>query len=156
MLPLDRCWQGSIRWRTPSVSCSMLSSPIQARFSVSRQRSMRPGAMAETLRRYPVAGGHNARVAKPLTIAGYRLEPGNTVQVAMTVPHFLEELYPHPMQFDIDRFREPRNEHRQRGAYAPFGLGDHTCLGAGIAEVQMMVTMAVLLHTHTLQFDPPG
>ncbi len=113
------------------------------------------GAMMETLRRYPVAGGHMARVAKPFTLAGYRLEPGNVVFVAMTVPQFLEELYPNPMQFDIDRFREPRNEHRQRGAYAPFGLGNHTCLGAGIAEVQMMVTMAVLLHTHTLQFDPP-
>ena len=113
------------------------------------------GAVMETLRRYPVADGHTARVAKPLTIAGYRLDPGNTVQVAMTVPHFLEELYPHPMQFDIDRFREPRNEHRQRGAYAPFGLGDHTCLGAGIAEVQLMVTMATLLSTYTLQFDPP-
>ena len=113
------------------------------------------GAMMETLRRYPVAGGHMARVAKPFTLAGYRLEPGNDVFVAMTVPQFLEELYPNPMQFDIDRFREPRNEHHQRGAYAPFGLGDHTCLGAGIAEVQMMATMAVLLHTHTLQFDPP-
>ena len=112
------------------------------------------GAMMETLRRYPVAGGHRARVARPLTIAGYRLEEGHDVDVAMTVPHFLEELYPNPMQFDIDRFREPRNEHRQRGAYAPFGLGDHTCLGAGIAEVQLMVTMATLLSTYTLQFDP--
>ena len=113
------------------------------------------GAMMETLRRYPVAGGHMARVANPLTIAGYRLEPGNDVFVAMTVPHFLEELYPNPMQFDIDRFRAPRNEHRKPGAYAPFGLGDHTCLGAGIAEVQLMVTMATLLSAYTLQFDPP-
>ena len=120
-----------------------------------RQMSDLHGAMMETLRRYPVARGHNARVAKPLTIAGYRLEPGNDVNIAMTVPHFLEELYPHPMQFDIDRFREPRNEHRQRGAYAPFGLGDHTCLGAGIAEVQIMVTMAALLHFYTLELDPP-
>ncbi len=109
----------------------------------------------ETLRRYPVAGGHMARVANPLTVAGYRLEPGNDVFVAMTVPHFLEELYPNPMQFDIDRFRAPRNEHRKPGAYAPFGLGDHTCLGAGIAEVQLMVTMATLLSAYTLQFDPP-
>jgi cytochrome P450 len=113
------------------------------------------GAMMETLRRYPVAGGHRARVARPLTLAGYRLEPGNDVEVAMTVPHFLEELYPHPMQFDLDRFRAPRNEHRKPGAYAPFGLGDHTCLGAGIAEVQLMVTMATLLNRYTLQFDPP-
>lgn len=111
--------------------------------------------MMETMRRYPVANPHRARVAHPLTIAGYRLEPGDEVAVAMTVSHFLEELYPHPMQFDIDRFREPRNEHRQRGAYAPFGLGDHTCLGAGIAEVQLMVTLATLLHAFRFQFDPP-
>src|SRR5579859_770045 len=114
------------------------------------------GAMMETLRRYPVAGGHNALVVNPLTIGGYRLEPGNRVRVAMTVPHFLPELYPHPWEFDIDRFRDPRNEHRQRGAYAPFGLGDHTCLGSGIAEVQMMITMATLLSSYTLEFDPPN
>jgi cytochrome P450 len=113
------------------------------------------GAMMETLRRYPVAGGHRARVARPLTLAGYRLEPGSEVEVAMTVPHFLEELYANPMQFDLERFRPPRNEQRKPGAYAPFGLGDHTCLGAGIAEVQLMVTMATLLSTYTLQFDPP-
>ena len=113
------------------------------------------GAMMETLRRYPVAGGHRARVARPLTLAGYRLEPGNDVEVAMTVPHFLSELYPNPMQFDLDRFRAPRNEHRKPGAYAPFGLGDHTCLGAGIAEVQLQVTMATLLNSYTLQFDSP-
>jgi len=109
----------------------------------------------ETLRRYPVAGGHRARVARPLTLAGYRLEVGQDVEVAMTVPHFLEEVYPHPMQFDLERFRPPRNEHRKPGAYAPFGLGDHTCLGAGIAEVQLMVTMATLLSNYTLRVDPP-
>ncbi len=113
------------------------------------------GARMETLRRYPVAGGHRARVARPLTLAGYRLEAGQDVEVAMTVPHFLEEVYPNPMQFDLERFRPPRNEHRKPGAYAPFGLGDHTCLGAGIAEVQLMVTMAILLPRYTLQFDPP-
>jgi cytochrome P450 len=121
-----------------------------------RQMPDLQGAMMETLRRYPVAGGHRARVARPLTLAGYRLEAGQDVEVAMTVPHFLEEVYHHPMQFDLERFRPPRNEHRKPGAYAPFGLGDHTCLGAGIAEVQLMVTMATLLSNYTLQFDPPG
>jgi cytochrome P450 len=120
-----------------------------------RQMPDLKGAMMETLRRYPVAGGHLCRVARPLTVAGYRLEPGFDVFVAMTVPHFLEECYPNPMQFDIGRFREPRDEHRKPGAYAPFGLGNHTCLGAGIAEVQLMVTMATLLHSRTFQLDPP-
>ena len=121
-----------------------------------RQMPDLQGAMMETLRRYPVAGGHRARVARPLTLAGYRLEAGQDVEVAMAVPHFLEELYPHPMRFDLERFRPPRNEHRKPGAYAPFGLGEHTCLGAGIPEVQLMVTMATLLSNYTLQFDPPG
>jgi cytochrome P450 len=113
------------------------------------------GAAMETLRRYPVAGGHIAKVARPLTLAGYRLEPGDDVFVAMTVPHFLPELYPEPEKFDIDRFQPPRNEHRQRGAYAPFGLGDHTCLGAGIAEIQLMVTIATIFHDYHLILDPP-
>jgi len=113
------------------------------------------GAAIETLRRYPVANGHMAMVAKRLTLAGYRLEPGDEIFVAMTVPHFLPELYPEPEKFDIDRFHAPRNEHRQHGAYAPFGLGDHTCLGAGIAEIQLMVTIATIFHDYQLELDPP-
>lgn len=113
------------------------------------------GAAMETLRRYPVANGHRATVTKRFTFGGYRLEPGDEVLVAMTVPHFLPELYPEPEQFDIDRFHAPRNEHRKPGAYAPFGLGDHTCLGAGIAEIQLMVTIATLFHDYQFELDPP-
>jgi cytochrome P450 len=112
------------------------------------------GAAMETLRMY-TGGAFNALVAKPFTFAGYRLEPGDEVYVAMTVPHFLPELFPHPETFDIDRYRDPRNEHRQRGAYAPFGLGEHTCLGAGIAEIQLMLITATLLHTYQFELDPP-
>jgi cytochrome P450 len=110
------------------------------------------GAAMETLRLYS-GGGHMMRVIKPFTFAGYRLEPGDDVLVAMTVAHFLPELFAEPETFDIDRYHDPRNEHRQRGAYAPFGLGDHTCLGAGIAEIQLMVIVATLLHTYRLALD---
>jgi cytochrome P450 len=113
------------------------------------------GAAMETLRRYPVAGGHMAKVARSLTFSGYRLEPGDDIFIAMTVPHFLPEFYPEPERFDIDRFHAPRNEHRKPGAYAPFGLGDHTCLGAGIAEIQLMVTMATIFYDYHLELDPP-
>jgi cytochrome P450 len=109
----------------------------------------------ETLRRYPIVAGHFATVAKPLTLAGYRLDRGDEVFVAMIVPHFLAEFFPEPEEFDIDRFHAPRNEHRQDGAYAPFGLGDHTCLGAGIAEIQLAVTIATIFHDYQLELDPP-
>ncbi len=112
------------------------------------------GAAMETLRMY-TDGGFSAVVAKPFTFAGYRLMPGDEVLVEMTIPHHLPNWFPQPETFDIDRYRDPRNEHRQRGAYAPFGLGEHSCLGAGIAEVQLMVITATLLHTYQFELDPP-
>lgn len=123
-------------------------------WEVLKSMSATQGAAMETLRMY-TGGGFGAIVAQPFTFAGYRLDPGDEVYVAMTVPHFLPELFPQPDTFDLDRYREPRNEHRQRGAYAPFGLGEHTCLGAGIAEIQLMVIAATLLHNYQFQFDPP-
>ncbi|GAC1390378.1 MAG: cytochrome P450 [Ktedonobacteraceae bacterium] len=119
-----------------------------------KSMSATQGAAMETLRMY-TGGGFGALVAKPFTFAGYRLESGDEVLVAMTVPHFLSELFPHPETFDLDRYREPRNEHRQRGAYAPFGLGEHSCLGAGIAEIQLMVITATLLHTYQFELEAP-
>lgn len=113
------------------------------------------GAAMEALRLYPVSTGHNCQASQSFTFAGYRVEQNEDVFVAMVVPHFLPELFPEPFTFDIDRYSEPRNEHRQRGAYAPFGLGEHSCLGAGIAEVQLMVTIATILFEHQLALDPP-
>ncbi|HEY0752520.1 MAG TPA: cytochrome P450 [Ktedonobacteraceae bacterium] len=112
------------------------------------------GAAMEALRLYSGASGHNCQAIQPFSFAGYGVEAGEDVFVAMTVAHFLPELFPQPESFDSDRYSEPRNEHRQRGAYAPFGLGDHSCLGAGIAEVQLMATLATLLAQYELELDP--
>lgn len=113
------------------------------------------GASMEALRLYPVSIGHHCQAVQPFSFAGYGVQAGDDVFVAMTVSHFLPDLFSQPERFDIDRYHEPRNEHRQSGAYAPFGLGDHSCLGAGIAEIQLMTTIATLLATYDLALDPP-
>ena len=77
------------------------------------------------------------------------------VLIAVTVCHFLPELFPDPYVFDPARYSEPRNEHRQPGAFAPFGLGGHPCAGAGLVEVLVMATVATLLHAVSLRLDPP-
>jgi cytochrome P450 len=108
----------------------------------------------ETLRRYPIAPAMQRRVAKPFAFNGYRVEADTNVLISTTLPHFLAEYYPDPQRFDIDRFLPERNEHKQRGAYAPFGLGAHVCLGAGLAEVQMILSVATILHSVRLVMDP--
>lgn len=112
-------------------------------------------ASLETLRLYPLSAAIQATVAQPFEFAGHGVEEGEDLIVATTVPHFLEEIYPRPFDFEIERYAEPRNEHRQPGGFAPFGIGPHICLGAGMAEVLILLTMATLLHTVRLAMDPP-
>jgi cytochrome P450 len=113
------------------------------------------GAMMETLRMYPVAYLASRHVAKGFDFAGHRIEAGEHLFVATAVPHFLPEYFPNPDKFDIDRYTPERREHARPGAFAPFGTGVHSCLGARFAQSQMMVTLATLLHVLDLQIDPP-
>jgi cytochrome P450 len=117
----------------------------------------------ETLRMYPIAPALTRTVDQPFEFKGYQFEEGTTVLLATTVPHYLPELYPDPERFDIERYTPERKEHKPLGAFAPFGLGSHTCLGAGLAEVQIMLTMGTLLYKldmemwpsdYTLKIDP--
>jgi len=75
--------------------------------------------------------------------------------IGTTVAHYLPRLYPNPEVFDPARFFPPRNEHRQAGAYAPYGQGAHICLGAGLAETQIVLTVAALVHAFKLRLYPP-
>ena len=110
----------------------------------------------ETLRMYPTVPMLARTVTNSFELAGYRIEAGQAVFVATSVPHYLAECFPEPDRFDIGRYTEARAEHRQPFAYAPFGLGPHRCLGNGFAEVQIIVTMATLLHELDLALHPSG
>lgn len=113
-------------------------------------------AALETMRMYPTAPALPRTVSNSFEFGGYRLPAGDNVLMAVSVPHYLPRYFPDPERFDIDRYAPPRNEHHQVGVFAPFGLGSHTCLGAGFAEVGIAVTMATLVHEAELTLDPPG
>jgi cytochrome P450 len=113
------------------------------------------GLVMETLRLYPIAILAMRYTNKTFTFAGCQVDADSPVYMATTVTHLMPEFFPEPEKFDITRYAPPRSEHRKPGAFAPFGLGPHTCLGAGMAEVQMMLTMATLLNRLDLELDPP-
>ncbi len=110
----------------------------------------------ETLRRYPIAPVTPRTVGQPFECAGYRLEPGARVFLVNGLTHFLPEYFPEPERFDIHHFDSDARKSRPANAFAPFALGAHTCLGAGLAETQIMVLISILLHTFELALDPPG
>ncbi|RMF16254.1 MAG: cytochrome P450 [Candidatus Dadabacteria bacterium] len=64
---------------------------------------------------------------------------------APTVSHRLASCYPAPEVFDLHRYDPDRAEHRTPGAFLPYGVGVHICLGAGIADALIVATLARLL-----------
>lgn len=110
----------------------------------------------ETLRLYPLAPVMSLRtVANSFEFEGYRVSAGETLLIGFTVPHLMSEYFPDPECFDIDRYTAERAEHRQQGVYAPFGLGEHRCLGSRLAEVLIALNMATIFRETELVLDPP-
>lgn len=116
-----------------------------ARLDVSRRVAM------ETLRLHPTSPAVLRTTANSFEFAGHRVPAGTLVMIGTAVAHMLEECFPDPERFDIDRYTRARGEHRQRGAYAPFGAGHHRCLGAGLVPVQLALTMATILRELVLE-----
>lgn len=113
-------------------------------------------AAMESMRLHPVASLIPRVALRDFEFHGYQIRKGDGLLLALSVPLKMEKYFPNPEVFDLDRFLEPRNEHKQhKGIYMPFGAGSHVCLGAGIAEVQLAVTVAALLQAGEMTLDPP-
>jgi len=102
----------------------------------------------ETMRRYPVAPFMPQHVSQNFEYGGYRIEKGQPIYVAQSLTHFLPEFFEDPFTFNIDR-PKPKAQ-----TFAPFGVGPHTCIGAGMGELQIMVHIAALLHQAKYEMTP--
>lgn len=99
----------------------------------------------ETLRRYPITAAIQRTLVQDVDFEGYRIPAGRLVTIATSASHFLPRFYADPERFDIDRFAAPRQEHMAKGAFAPFGIGPHRCLGASLADQQILLVLSTLL-----------
>ena len=114
------------------------------------------GAISEAMRLYPIAVAQMRTATQDFVFEGMQIKADELLYVATSVPHFMAEFFPNPMQFDIDRYAKPRAEDRAPGAYSPYGRGPHLCLGKSLAEVQMALSIATLFHSRSLSLPSPG
>ena len=108
----------------------------------------------ENLRLHPVIPLHNRTAANAFEVDGKIVPARSTVMVAFPAAHYMEENFEDPTKFDIERFAPPRNEHRKRGAYHPFGVGTHTCLGSRFSELAMAADLLLLAHHLEIEMVP--
>ena len=119
-----------------------------------RELDVTQRVLLETLRMYPAVPALTRTVSNSFEFAGYTVPARAEVIVGNTVAHHLPELFPDPERFDIDRYTPERAEHRQPGAFAPFGLGTHRCLGSNFAEVQIALTLLTIVREFELALHP--
>ena len=109
--------------------------------------------VTECLRMYPIVPLSVRNVMNTCVVQGYELPVGARINIAQTAPHYMEEIFPDPFKFDIDRYLPPRYEHRGPG-YAPYGVGTHRCLGFRWMELQLMINLLMVAHYFTLKVFP--
>ena len=109
--------------------------------------------LMECLRMHPIVPMSIRNVMNSCEVAGYFLPVGERIAIAQTATHYMEDVFPDPFKFDIDRYLPPRNEHISPG-YAPFGVGTHICLGQRWMELQLAVNVLMIAHYFTLEVRP--
>ncbi|MFO0549722.1 MAG: cytochrome P450 [Polyangiaceae bacterium] len=110
--------------------------------------------LLESLRKYPIMAGMARVAGEDFEVNGCVVRRGREVLLSPVVGHFLAKFFPEPERFDPTRMLAPRMEHRQKFAFAPFGIGSHTCLGAGFGEVELVALLFSILKTLDLELSP--
>ena len=108
----------------------------------------------ESERVYPVIPWQFRTVMNQCVVNGFELLPKTRLLICHTATHYSSDLFPEPLKFDIDRYLPDRREDMKPGAYAPYGLGTHTCLGHRWLELQMVVNLMLIAHHVELQMLP--
>jgi len=111
-------------------------------------------ALSECLRFHPIQLALPFNVTEDFEFGGYRIAKGQLCIVSQVSGHFSERFYRCPYAYDASRCLEPRNEHRARGAFAPFGFGERSCLAVGLIEAIALTTVATVLHSVDLELAP--
>lgn len=108
----------------------------------------------ETLRFHPVSQGMPYVAAEDFEFNGARVEKGQLVVLSQLPMLFSEDPFTNPHTFDPARCMEPRNEHRKKGAFNPFGMHHRTCAAMGLVELMAMTMVATLLHEKDVAMSP--
>ena len=83
------------------------------------------------------------RAITPVEIGGVRLPAGSEVAYSLYALHRDPRFYPRAEQFDPDRWLPGRSV-PPKGAFIPFGIGNHKCIGDSFAWTEMLIAVAII------------
>ena len=106
------------------------------------------------MRIYPPVWGYARRAERQEEFNGHLLPANAYVAVVPYALHRHPEFWPDPERFDPDRFRPDCAEGRHPYTYLPFAAGPRTCIGAGIAMLEIQLVLAQMLQRFKVHVVP--
>jgi len=100
----------------------------------------------ESQRLYPIIPMQIRTVMNNCVVEGYELPAGSKIYLVQAATHYMEDIFPDPFSFDIERHRTKQDKTDRSTSYAPFGLGTHKCLGFRWVELHLAVNLLMLVH----------
>jgi len=106
----------------------------------------------ESMRMRPSAVSlFNRRAVRDVRIGQWLVPKGAAVSVSIYHVHHDPRWYPEPEKFQPERFM-PGAPEIPRGAYLPFGVGPHICIGQHLAMLEMALICAALVRQFNFEF----
>jgi cytochrome P450 len=106
--------------------------------------------LKEALRLYPPAYAVSRFTAQGDVVSETEIPPGSNVFVGTYALHRSPSIWADPERFDPDRFEPTKVARRHRMAWLPFGAGEHVCIGAQLATLELTVAVVSLLESFTV------
>jgi len=100
----------------------------------------------ESQRLYPIIPMSIRTVMNACMVEGYELPVGAKIHIVHSATHYMEEIFPDPFTFDIERHHKKSEKTHRSTSYVPFGLGTHRCLGLRWVELHLAVSLLMLVH----------
>ncbi|MCY4259097.1 MAG: cytochrome P450 [Rhodobacteraceae bacterium] len=110
--------------------------------------------LMESQRLYPIIPMQIRTVMNSCVVEGYELPVGSNIYLVQAATHYMEDIFPDPFSFDIDRYQATQDRTDRGTNYAPFGLGTHKCLGFRWVELNLAVNLLMLLHYFRFELTP--
>ena len=108
----------------------------------------------EAMRLYPPVWGFVRRTERATELGDYALPARAPVAIVTWALHRHPEFWPDPERFDPDRFAPEQAEERDFFAYLPFAAGPRTCIGAGMAMLEIQLILARLVPRFRMRVVP--
>jgi cytochrome P450 len=108
----------------------------------------------EAMRLYPPLPVMPRTAAADDLVCGRRVPRKSVVVVMPWVVHRHRKLWQNPDVFDPERFAPEAVAARSRYAYLPFSVGPHVCIGATLAIIEILITVAVLARRFRFRLVP--